>query len=656
MKLIFLSVICTLFTLSATAQSLCGNVNSAESHVAISYSNVDIYKEGKLVASVLTDREGNFNVPLDTGRYTCVVSYSGFHTVTKELTVKSNEKEEFNVVADKTKKQPRAFTEASAPVSNGTETHSMRALSDMDGSAKRYHVSGGTESGKSESDGYIKSYDSKEVIAYDEIFTAPKTPQTKARSGALTAGEINDFSKWKLWQDIASTDLATYQTAWNIAPKGRYTLMLQSESGIPLADAVVSLIDGRKTTLFTARTDNTGKAELWLTIKNENPVVNGKLSILVNYHGQSKLIERVTAFEESINHLKLNVTCEQTENVDIAFVVDATGSMGDELSYLKAEMNDIVFQSKQIDSKLNFRFANVFYRDKGVNELYLTRKMDFNRVLSESVAYIDEQYAGGGGDYEEAVETALDVAINELQWSETARTRVLFLILDAPPHNTPETQAKLQTLMNQAAEKGIRIVPIGASGINKSTEYLMRTLALGTNGTYTFLTNHSGIGSYHIDPTTDKFDVETLNSLLVRIMKSYTYMPDCDQQLPDLALNYPDSIVQYPLPVDTVTSPNDTIDTNGRVIHHNPPVDSVHVTWSYYPNPTNGIVNIVSDTDIEELYITDLTGKLLQVLPKIEAGRTVQVDLSQYATGIYLIRYPVGKNWISGKVVLQRNS
>lgn len=647
MKLIFLSVICTLFTLSGTAQSLCGNVNSAESHVAIQYGNVDIFKEGKLVASVLTDREGNFNVPLDTGRYTCVVSYSGFHQVTKELTVKKDEKAEFNVTADKSKKQPRAFTEASAPVTN-TVTHELREIGDTDGTIRRDRVSGGIE-------GDVKSLGSKEVIAYDEIFGPPKTQQTKAKSGALTAGEINDFSKWKMWQDIVATDLATYQTAWNIAPKGRYTLMLQSESGIPLADAVVSLIDGKKTTLFTSRTDNTGKAELWLTIKNETPTVNGKLSILVNYHGQSKLIERVTAFEESMNHLKLNVTCEQTENVDIAFVVDATGSMGDELNYLKAEMNDIVYQSKQIDAKLNFRFANVFYRDKGANELYLTRKMDFNRVLSESVSYIDEQYAGGGGDYEEAVETALDVAINELQWSETARTRVLFLILDAPPHNTPETQAKLQTLMNQAAEKGIRIVPIGASGINKSTEYLMRSLALGTNGTYTFLTNHSGIGSYHIEPTTDKFDAETLNGLLVRIMKSYTYMPDCDQQIPDLVLNYPDSIVQYPLPVDTVT-PNDTIDTNGRVVVHDPPVDSVHVTWSYYPNPTNGIVNIVSDTDIEELYITDLTGKLLQVLPKIEAGRTVQVDLSQYATGIYLIRYPVGKHWISGKVVLQRNS
>jgi hypothetical protein len=169
----------------------------------------------------------------------------------------------------------------------------------------------------------------------------------------------------------------------------------------------------------------------------------------------------------------------------------------------------------------------------------------------------------------------------------------------------------------------------------------MRSIALGTNGTYTFLTDHSGIGNSHIQPSTDKFDVETLNKLMVRILKSYTYMPDCDQQIPDLALDYPDSIVAYP--------PRDSVDTNTQ----NTPAT---IRWNYYPNPTNGIVNIVPDVAISELYITDLTGKVLQVLTNLEKDRVIQVDLSQYATGIYLIRYPVGKSWVSGKVVLQRTS
>src|SRR3990167_3296605 len=121
------------------------------------------------------------------------------------------------------------------------------------------------------------------------------------------------------------------------------------------------------------------------------PEIPQGLFIEVDYNGKLSRINDVKPFEKSMNHLVLDVTCEQSENVDIAFVVDATGSMGDELSYLQSELNDIIFQSKQISSKLNFRFANVFYRDAGPNEIYTTRSMDFDSILSASVDYISEQ-------------------------------------------------------------------------------------------------------------------------------------------------------------------------------------------------------------------------------------------------------------------------
>jgi hypothetical protein len=40
----------------------------------------------------------------------------------------------------------------------------------------------------------------------------------------------------------------------------------------------------------------------------------------------------------------------------------------------------------------------------------------------------------------------------------------------------------------------------------------------------------------------------------------------------------------------------------------------------------------------------------------LEKNRRQQVDLSEYATGIYLIRYPIDTKWYSGKIVLQRTS
>lgn len=677
MKKTAILLLSLIFVSLSHAQSISGNLNSESTSESLGYGNVDVYKNDKLVASVLTDSRGNFNVALDTGTYVCVVNYAGYKPMKRTIRVKSDETADFSVKEDpsKPKKMKSAgSTMVPAVEKEVTDLEEVTIRSEKVGYSSLREGSRGDASG-SYTYSYDASYSSAPVgIVKDEFGSGhysvvdgiASSVAVRGVKGALTAGEINDYSKWKLWKDLTDNELETYQKGWKLSIKGRYTLQLQNQAGLPLADAMVRLMRNSKA-IFTARTDNTGKAELWASLSGEE-INSRELSIDINYRGQTKKIRDVKPFEESINNVMLQVDCNEMNNVDIAFVVDATGSMGDELSYLKAEMNDIIYQSKQISSKLNFRFANVFYRDKGSNEAYLTKSMDFNRILSEAVVFIEDQHAGGGGDYEEAVEVALDTAINRLSWSEEARTRIVFLILDAPPHNTEVNQKRLQELINEAAEKGIRIVPVGASGINKATEYLMRALAIGTNGTYTFLTNHSGIGNSHIEPSTDEYKVETLNDIMVRILKSYSYMPDCEQNIPELELEYPDSLVylSHLDPLDStqigdsllVTDRADTLDrsdsTNVNWHRNDPNININKVNWSYYPNPTNGIINITANIDIDELFITDLSGKLLQTIKKIEKDRVRQIDLSEYTTGIYLIRYPHEDTWISGKVVLHR--
>ena len=224
----------------------------------------------------------------------------------------------------------------------------------------------------------------------------------------------------------------------------------------------------------------------------------------------------------------------------------------------------------------------------------------------------------------------------------------MVLVLDASPHNTPEVQEKIINLCYQAAEKGIRIVPITGSGTNKDTEYLMRCIALATNGTYTFLTDGSSIGNSHIKPSTDNYQTEILNDLLVRIIKSYTYMPDIQQQTADLGVNLPDSVVIIPTDTSVVD-----VDTNNITNPLDIP-EIIELEWKFYPNPTTGKINIVSNKQIEQLYISDLSGKVMQIITNIEPDVPVIADLGGYATGIYLIRYPMGKQWISGKIILVR--
>ena len=132
-------------------------------------------------------------------------------------------------------------------------------------------------------------------------------------------------------------------------------------------------------------------------------------------------------------------------------------------------------------------------------------------------------------------------------------------------------------------------------------------------------------------------------------------MPDIQQQISDLGVNLPDSLVVIPNDIDSTIIDTTNVDNgNDNNTDITDPQDLVELQWKFYPNPTTGIINIVSNKEIEKLYISDLSGKVLQIITDIEPDEPVRADLSGYASGIYLIRYPMGKQWISGKIMLVR--
>ena len=135
-------------------------------------------------------------------------------------------------------------------------------------------------------------------------------------------------------------------------------------------------------------------------------------------------------------------------------------------------------------------------------------------------AALDKQYATGGGDYPEAVDEALDLAVSK-QWSTGATTKIIFQVLDAPAHSGDKYAEKLVSATKTAAEKGIRLCPIICSGAELEVEYTMREAAIYTGGTFVFVTDDSGIGNSHHDPDLPNATVELLNSLMVRLVNGY---------------------------------------------------------------------------------------------------------------------------------------
>lgn len=324
-------------------------------------------------------------------------------------------------------------------------------------------------------------------------------------AGLLTAGEVNDFAKWPLWERYLQSTEA-YQKTWGLVPRQRYTIQVMNKDGYPVVNYPVQIKDDKGNTIFQALTDNTGKAELW----------NGLMG-------------------ERVNGLRVDSTlivedpCEAPEGVDVVFVFDATGSMGDELRYLQEEMKDVIARASAATGGLAIRTGAVVYRDHLYDE-YLTRISRLTDDIATTQTFIDKQHANGGGDYPEAVPEALMAALNSAGWSDNARARIAFLILDAPCHEDSATLALLHEQILNAAAMGVRIVPVVCSGIDDKAEFLMRAMALLTNGTSFFLTDDSGIGNKHHKPTTDSLKVEHLNDMLVRTIVEFSKMPSCKDE------------------------------------------------------------------------------------------------------------------------------
>lgn len=373
-------------------------------------------------------------------------------------------------------------------------------------------------------------------------------PQIQPAAGLLTAGEWCDNQNWGFYSNLVTTGRFQFQV-YGICPYERVVVHALS-AGAAVADAKVRLIGSEGSILAAAVTDYSGTAYLFYNVfevSQEEPayvVVESNGVDTMEYlameedfepseapaepdhmfsvptEGQMTQEERrdeqqimtvIRSFELTV---EIPEYVERETGLDVMFVFDTTGSMGDELLYLQKEFVDI---ANRIADQ-NTRFSVNFYRDN--EDEYVVRSNDFTTDFLSAAALINAESASGGGDYEEAVDEALVDAVVHHSW-DADNIKLMFLILDAPPHDTPEAAANLKIAVSAAAEMGIRIIPIASSGVDETTEAILRNLAMLTGGTYTFLTNDSGIGENHLEPTIGNYQVEKLNELIIRLIEKY---------------------------------------------------------------------------------------------------------------------------------------
>ena len=445
----------------------------------------------------------------------------------------------------------------------------------------------------------------------EESLVRPLPATNSVQAGKLTAGEVNDFAKWHLWNNILTQSHAQFVNEWKMNVSRRIRVQVTNKQQFPLADVPVALLDADGHELFAARTDNTGHAELWADVFHSSRA--DKLSDTYQLSINSQIVNCPIVNNEAF--CVLDTVCDTPDNVDVFFIMDATGSMGDELRYMNAELQDVIRRSQSAVEGTVIRTGALVYRDH--HDDYLNRLSMLTEDMSVTQAFLNEQHASGGGDYEEAVPEALMAAVNVAEWSENARARIAFLILDAPCHQDSATMALLHEQILNAAALGVRIVPVVCSGLGESGEYLLRSMALATNGTSFFLTDDSGIGHTHLKPTTDSLKVEHLNDMLVRTIVEFSTMTLCQ------------------------ADPAEEDETDGEFI----------------PNPIeikdleSGEITIPHGDGI--LYLVDVSGKLLGVYEGDIDHYQLSAASHQLPIGVYFLKAYTGGKWYTKKVLIR---
>lgn len=346
-------------------------------------------------------------------------------------------------------------------------------------------------------------------------------PNYPTQAEPVTAGVTDDNEQWTAYLDYLNRHTYVYANRRDVSE--RYVITVVDEAARPVHDATVEIYTG-DTLFFTGRTDAGGRV-LFHPRALDNRQAQGVREYRVvaskGFVARSETFARGGADQWTMT-LAAPARLDYAQ-LDLLFLIDATGSMGDEIDKLKTTMADIADQIATLPERPDVRYGLVAYRDQG--DAFVVRPYDFTPNLGDFQRNLAALRADGGGDEPEALNAALHSSLNDLHWRGEETVRLVILVADAPPHLDYRWEGfSYDTDMIDAVRRGIKIFPVGASNLNGDGEYIFRQLAQFTGGKFVFLTYadgsdpSSGPGT-ETDHEVENYSVDTLDRLVVRLVR-----------------------------------------------------------------------------------------------------------------------------------------
>lgn len=322
-------------------------------------------------------------------------------------------------------------------------------------------------------------------------------------AGPMRAGATDDNADFEEFLSFLSSwsDNAHVANQWDeLDVSDRRVIRVADKRGDPAAGVQVSLVDeALDRVVWSGTTYGDGSLPYYPTVAARElgesaPLATPKGGYLVQVrHGEEQTLLR---WDGEGEELAVKIADRQqvpdTIPLDVLFLIDTTGSMGDEIARIKATLLRVTERLGELEQEFDLHYAAVLYRDIGDD--YVTKAHPFTGDIESFVATLQGVQANGGGDGPESLNQGLAHAVSLDGWRDGA-ARVMFLIADAPPHmdysgDTPYGQSLLA-----AVDRGIRVHAVAASGLDSFGTVVMRQTAQFTGGKFIFIEYGSAAAS-----------------------------------------------------------------------------------------------------------------------------------------------------------------
>jgi hypothetical protein len=176
--------------------------------------------------------------------------------------------------------------------------------------------------------------------------------------------------------------------------------------------------------------------------------------------------------------------------VEVAFVLDSTGSMGGLIEGAKQKIWAIANSVIARKPTPEVRIGLLSYRDRG--DEYVTRMFDLTDDIDTVFRNLQSFVADGGGDDDESVNQALAEAVSRMSWSrERDVLKIIFLVGDYPPH-MDYAEVRYPETCRRAAKSDI-IINTVQCGSEAETARVWTDIARLAEGAYVALEQSGGM-------------------------------------------------------------------------------------------------------------------------------------------------------------------